>query len=241
MTEYVGKICPYCKCTIREDDDVVICSECEMPHHRDCWVENQGCTTFGCTGTIQGVGNGPTSVTATTLQYETPQTGMVYCTRCGAACKPGTNFCIKCGNPMTQPAPRPAPQSQPVRPAVQYQQPANPYGQQAPRYSQPYTQHMQQQTNPYGQQAPRYSQPYTQHMQQPSNPYGQQAPRYSQPYTQHMQQPASPYGQQAPRYSQPYTQHQQPQAAAPNPYAYQTPAAQPGYNANPAPNGDDRD
>ncbi len=32
-----------------------MCSACEMPHHKDCWIENQGCTTFGCQGTIRGV------------------------------------------------------------------------------------------------------------------------------------------------------------------------------------------
>ena len=31
------------------------CSACEMPHHKDCWIENQGCTTFGCQGTIRGL------------------------------------------------------------------------------------------------------------------------------------------------------------------------------------------
>ena len=33
----------------------MVCSACEMPHHKDCWIENQGCTTFGCQGTIRGV------------------------------------------------------------------------------------------------------------------------------------------------------------------------------------------
>ena len=53
MKQLVGKVCPYCKGVFSEDDDVVVCSECEMPHHKACWMENQGCTTFGCTGTIE--------------------------------------------------------------------------------------------------------------------------------------------------------------------------------------------
>ena len=55
MADYIGKVCPFCKTPFQEGDDVVICSVCEMPHHKECWVENQGCTTFGCTGTIQGL------------------------------------------------------------------------------------------------------------------------------------------------------------------------------------------
>ena len=35
--------------------EIVQCSACEMPHHKDCWIENQGCTTFGCQGTIRGL------------------------------------------------------------------------------------------------------------------------------------------------------------------------------------------
>lgn len=55
MNPYVGKICPYCKVGIEEKDSIVICSNCEMPHHKDCWIENEGCTTFGCVGTIQNL------------------------------------------------------------------------------------------------------------------------------------------------------------------------------------------
>lgn len=52
MLSYIGKICPYCKDEFKENDEVISCSACEMPHHKECWTQNQGCTTFGCTGTI---------------------------------------------------------------------------------------------------------------------------------------------------------------------------------------------
>ena len=55
MNDYTGKICPYCKTAFKPDDEIVVCSECDMPHHKDCWIENQGCTTFGCLGTIKGL------------------------------------------------------------------------------------------------------------------------------------------------------------------------------------------
>ncbi len=52
MNKYVGKKCPYCKGVIQETDEIVVCSVCDMPHHKECWIDNQGCTTFGCPGTI---------------------------------------------------------------------------------------------------------------------------------------------------------------------------------------------
>ncbi len=48
--EYVGKICPYCRFPIKSAEEIVVCPQCEVPHHLDCWRENEGCTTYGCTG-----------------------------------------------------------------------------------------------------------------------------------------------------------------------------------------------
>ena len=53
MGEHVGKTCPYCKEVFTDNDDIVVCSDCMMPHHRSCWNDNQGCTTFGCQGTVE--------------------------------------------------------------------------------------------------------------------------------------------------------------------------------------------
>lgn len=89
--DYVGKTCPYCKTQLKETDDVVMCSSCEIPHHKDCWIENQGCTTFGCTGTIQGVGQQPASQTTQAV---------IYCSKCGRQCNAGENYCAACGNQL---------------------------------------------------------------------------------------------------------------------------------------------
>ena len=64
MNNYIEKICPYCKAKFTEDDNIVVCSDCDMPHHIDCWRENQGCTTFGCSGTISAPDNRYNSVVA---------------------------------------------------------------------------------------------------------------------------------------------------------------------------------
>ena len=47
---YIGKTCPYCQFPLKQDSEVVVCAECRIPHHRECWRENGGCTTFGHQG-----------------------------------------------------------------------------------------------------------------------------------------------------------------------------------------------
>ena len=113
MADYTDKICPYCKTQFLPEDEIVLCSTCDMPHHKDCWIENQGCTTFGCTGTIKSVGEGASSVTATQMQYE--DTGSLFCTQCGKKNASGYAFCIACGSPLSAPvAPQPVYQPQPA-------------------------------------------------------------------------------------------------------------------------------
>ena len=48
--KFIGNKCPFCENIIEENDDIVICSRCETPHHRDCWKANQGCMTYSCYG-----------------------------------------------------------------------------------------------------------------------------------------------------------------------------------------------
>lgn len=74
MNRYVGKMCPYCRTAFTETDEVVVCSECEMPHHKDCWISNNGCTTFGCQGTIQGIDIPTPSYQVSTYQQAAYQT-----------------------------------------------------------------------------------------------------------------------------------------------------------------------
>ncbi len=103
MNEYVGKMCPYCKTPFKEDDEIVVCNTCDMPHHKDCWVDNQGCTTFGCLGTIKAPDGTPTTVTSSEITFDEPQSQTVttvYCTKCGSPNQSSSSFCCKCGNPL---------------------------------------------------------------------------------------------------------------------------------------------
>ena len=40
--------CPYCQTKIKNQNEAVTCTLCGTPHHKDCWSENGGCTTYGC-------------------------------------------------------------------------------------------------------------------------------------------------------------------------------------------------
>ncbi len=86
---FIGKVCPYCQTEFKEGDDIVVCSVCEMPHHKECWIENKACTTFGCTGTIVGAD-----------QYAESTEKGNYCSKCGAAMEEDQKFCSACGSPV---------------------------------------------------------------------------------------------------------------------------------------------
>lgn len=89
MNEHVGKICPYCRTPITETDAVIVCPACGIPHHANCWVENKGCTTFGCSEqNYQAQNTNPTDV----------------CLKCGAPVGEGQAFCPRCGEPRQAPA-----------------------------------------------------------------------------------------------------------------------------------------
>ena len=114
MNKYIGKICPYCKSAFKEDDEIVVCSDCEMPHHKDCWIDNKGCTTFGCQGTIQGIEIEVDTAISSAPKYEVreAQTQPVqeqpaFCSRCGSPLVAGNAFCSKCGAPVLAAAPQP--------------------------------------------------------------------------------------------------------------------------------------
>ena len=48
------EICPFCQTEIAPAAERVVCSSCRIPHHRECWQENGGCTTYGCSSGPRG-------------------------------------------------------------------------------------------------------------------------------------------------------------------------------------------
>ena len=179
MSDYIGKICPYCKTELKAEDDVVVCSACEMPHHKECWVENQGCTTFGCTGTIQGA-DAPAAA----------QPAAVFCSACGQRNVGNSAFCTHCGRPLAAPAVQQPVYTPPVQPVQPPYQPVQPTYQQPvqPTYQQPVQPTYQQPAQPTYQQPVQPQQPYQPPVQPPVQPQyppqgGYNAP-YGTPYSQ---------------------------------------------------------
>jgi TM2 domain-containing membrane protein YozV len=42
-------VCPYCRMAFdAASPPKIFCTACGMPHHEDCYLENGGCTVFGC-------------------------------------------------------------------------------------------------------------------------------------------------------------------------------------------------
>jgi predicted nucleic acid-binding Zn ribbon protein len=144
MNMYSGQICPCCNNVIQENDIVVVCPECGVPHHRSCW-EASGCTTFGCSqqrfdaapAQAQPVAPAPAAAPAvqavcTTCGYPLsedqgfcPHCGTArtvpqakHCVACGNALQDGQMFCSKCGARVEAPAAAPVNAYQPpVAPA----------------------------------------------------------------------------------------------------------------------------
>lgn len=87
MESYVGKVCPFCKTELKEGDAVIVCPSCGIAHHKSCWAENGGCTTFGCKE----------------QQYAAqPPRPAAVCGTCGNALEDGQDFCPKCGTPRVR-------------------------------------------------------------------------------------------------------------------------------------------
>lgn len=100
MIRYTGKICPYCKKKFTVNDCIVICSSCEMPHHKECWIANEGCTTFACQGTIQYPNASNDSVLSDELFFDEEIAEESFCSYCGAEIPVSSIFCPYCGGKL---------------------------------------------------------------------------------------------------------------------------------------------
>ena len=106
----VGKTCPYCQYPIKDAGTAFICPLCGIPHHRECWEENDGCTTFGCEGTrdqtAEHLSNrGAHGVRPPTMAMPPAAFDVArYCTSCGRQVSPYAAFCPICDSRITAPS-----------------------------------------------------------------------------------------------------------------------------------------
>ncbi len=46
-------MCPFCRFPVKKGEEVITCPDCQITLHADCWRENDGCTTYGCSSSPQ--------------------------------------------------------------------------------------------------------------------------------------------------------------------------------------------
>ena len=94
--EWTNKRCPFCQTNLREEEESYVCSVCGIPHHVDCWRENEGCTTYGCKGKpLDGklAPEEPTKPDPLPVFFE--------CPRCRTKVPKFSRFCLACGFALT--------------------------------------------------------------------------------------------------------------------------------------------
>lgn len=104
MHSFKNKICPYCQSKIKDDLDMIVCSLCGSPHHKECYEENGGCTTYGCKnnpGTIKQEVN-PNAVdvgglTIPAARVLVTQTKLIQCPECKKEIEENSHYCKYCG------------------------------------------------------------------------------------------------------------------------------------------------
>jgi hypothetical protein len=47
-TAETGRLCPICQVALKEGELSLTCPSCHQIHHRECWAEVGGCSTYGC-------------------------------------------------------------------------------------------------------------------------------------------------------------------------------------------------
>jgi ketosteroid isomerase-like protein len=98
-----GKTCPYCQSKIKDRTDFIICSQCGSPHHKECWDENQGCTTYGCKNnphTIEKLHLSSQDVGDKTVQEikkEISSGNLIQCPKCKNDIEDNSIYCKFCG------------------------------------------------------------------------------------------------------------------------------------------------
>ena len=104
-------ICPVCSTAILSTDESIVCPDCKIAYHKDCWKENNGCATYGCksagsqnnppppiTDDVPGGWTTPPDPTQNTQSSSHPS---FECPHCHTQLTVGTNICWSCGKDIS--------------------------------------------------------------------------------------------------------------------------------------------
>ncbi len=93
---YMGKPCPVCSRTFREEDDIVVCPKCGAPYHRECYEEKGACI-FKELHKNHESWQEPQDSYVKSENEETAEDVSI-CRRCGAHNPLGAIVCKDCGS-----------------------------------------------------------------------------------------------------------------------------------------------
>ena len=107
--------CPYCLTEFGRGDRVVLCPICRLVHHVECWMENEGCTSYGCAAApLRTLAPSPVADEPPAAAEEPAAAGVgsgpTVCT-CGSPIAADAGYCLVCGRSrgeMRPPRRRPA-------------------------------------------------------------------------------------------------------------------------------------
>lgn len=94
---YEGLSCPVCSKVFTENDDVVVCPQCGLPHHRDCWKSIGRCYEEDKHGTEQQWSRARVHSAPTPPATESATRT---CPHCNTKNAEYAEFCNRCGCPL---------------------------------------------------------------------------------------------------------------------------------------------
>ena len=101
------KVCPVCSTEISSDEEQIVCPDCKMVYHQDCWADNNGCATYGCpsSGCLAppplAIHQDEAEVTSTQSALTANSDSTIKCPYCGTGLADGNQICWNCGKDIS--------------------------------------------------------------------------------------------------------------------------------------------
>ena len=101
MSYFEGLSCPVCNNPFVSDDDIVVCPQCGLPHHRECWKSIGQCFEHAKHGTSQQWSRDNHTSNTAPSSAATSASDMNVCPKCNAENARYAEFCSRCGHELS--------------------------------------------------------------------------------------------------------------------------------------------